>query len=251
MATEKRILFCHCAYSQIVPAGTKAAVLAALRAAGVDFRAAADLCELAAKRDPALRELAGDSELAVVACYPRAVKWLFAAAGAPLTDGKAEILNMRVSPPGQIVRLLLGEDADALAEAAAPADEGEGPSKGEWIPWFPVIDRDRCKDCKQCLNFCLFGVYAISSDGRVEVSNPANCKTNCPACARLCPEVAIIFPKHSSSPINGDVVRPAHASKAKAQADIAARAGEDLHAVLRSRGFAAGSDNAPGGSEGN
>jgi ferredoxin len=40
-------------------------------------------------------------------------------------------------------------------------------------------------------------------DDRVRVMNPANCKNNCPACARNCPSEAIIFPKYGRSPING------------------------------------------------
>jgi NAD-dependent dihydropyrimidine dehydrogenase PreA subunit len=68
-----------------------------------------------------------------------------------------------------------------------------------------VIDYDRCRNCKQCLNFCLFGVYQLSEEGKVEVRKPAGCKTNCPACARMCPQKAIIFPKYAEAPINGDV----------------------------------------------
>jgi Pyruvate/2-oxoacid:ferredoxin oxidoreductase delta subunit len=84
--------------------------------------------------------------------------------------------------------------------------EGSFEKEGNWTPWFPVIDYERCVNCKQCLNFCLFGVYGLSDEGKVEVVKAANCKTNCPACARVCPESAIIFPKYADSPINGDKV---------------------------------------------
>ena len=30
-----------------------------------------------------------------------------------------------------------------------------------------------------------------------------NCKNNCPACSRVCPAEAVIFPKYERSPING------------------------------------------------
>jgi hypothetical protein len=61
--------------------------------------------------------------------------------------------------------------------------------------WFPVIDYSRCTTCRKCVDFCLFGVYALS-DGAVVVGNPDNCKNGCPACARTCPQRAIIFPHY-------------------------------------------------------
>ena len=76
------------------------------------------------------------------------------------------------------------------------------PPQGEWEPWFPTIDTDRCISCRKCMDYCIFGVY--SWDGaNVQVTNPANCKNNCPACARVCPQKAVIFPKYDKSPVNG------------------------------------------------
>jgi len=69
--------------------------------------------------------------------------------------------------------------------------------------WHPVINHDRCTSCGKCLNFCLFGVYCIDDDKKVVVSSPANCKDQCPACARVCPEHAITFPLSSDPVING------------------------------------------------
>ncbi|NBV85840.1 MAG: ferredoxin family protein, partial [Verrucomicrobia bacterium] len=92
-------------------------------------------------------------------------------------------------------------EARRLEIQAAPA--------GQWKPWFPVIDYDRCTNCMQCLSFCLFGVYGVDSDRKLQVQNQDNCKTNCPACSRVCPEAAILFPKYKAGPINGDVVNDA------------------------------------------
>jgi len=64
--------------------------------------------------------------------------------------------------------------------------------------WYPVIDRSKCCNCKQCLDFCLFGVYELEKGERVKVSNPDSCKPGCPACARVCPEGAIIFPEYEA-----------------------------------------------------
>lgn len=60
--------------------------------------------------------------------------------------------------------------------------------------WYPVIDSLRCANCGHCVQFCLFDVYACSPEGKVSVTSPDNCKPGCPACSRICPEGAIIFP---------------------------------------------------------
>ncbi len=106
---------------------------------------------------------------------------------------------------------------------------------GVWKPWFPVIDYDRCTNCMQCLSFCLFGVYGVDGDKRIEVQNNDNCKTNCPACSRVCPEAAIMFPKYKAGPINGDVVSVADLQKEKMKVDISALLGGDVYAMLRLR----------------
>ena len=91
-----RILYCRCAYAQVVPSAVKDAVLAGLAAAGRGFEMVPDLCEMAARRDPHLAELArGDRPLKIVACWPRAVQGLFVLADAPLPKHGVEILNMR------------------------------------------------------------------------------------------------------------------------------------------------------------
>jgi hypothetical protein len=100
-----RILYCHCAYAQAVPKPVKQQVLQALTASGAEFEAVPDLCEMSAKRNPALKELAASGALTVVACYPRAVKWLFSAAGAPLQDD-VRVLNMRTEPAEAVITAL-------------------------------------------------------------------------------------------------------------------------------------------------
>src|SRR6266567_1117803 len=96
MSEATPILYCHCAYAQVVPKAVKEEVLNRLTAAGVSFEAVADLCEMSAAADPALKRLAASGPARIAACYPRAVKWLFSAAGSPLPNEGIEILNMRV-----------------------------------------------------------------------------------------------------------------------------------------------------------
>lgn len=107
----ERILYCNCTYAKVVPPQTKARVLEELSAAGVAFDAVADLCDMSARKDPALKELAEAGDLKIVACYPRAVKWLFHAAGAPLPAEGVQVLNMRDLSGEEIVPLMLNGKA--------------------------------------------------------------------------------------------------------------------------------------------
>ena len=101
-----RILYCHCAYAQVVPKEVKEDVLKRLCASGAAFDAVADLCDMSARKDPALKKLVENGDVKIVACYPRAVKWLFHAAGAPLPKEGVEILNMREQSADDVMRSL-------------------------------------------------------------------------------------------------------------------------------------------------
>jgi hypothetical protein len=105
-----RILYCHCQYAQVVPPEVKAGVLQALCDSGTSFDAVADLCELAARRDPSLARLSSGGCVKIAACYPRAVKGLFHQAGSDLSPDSTEILNMRTEPAGAVVDRLLAPD---------------------------------------------------------------------------------------------------------------------------------------------
>lgn len=101
----RRILYCHCAYAQVVPVETKAGVLDQLSASGVSFEAVPDLCEMSARRDPVMAQIAAHAQTTIVACYPRAVRWLFNASSTPLPEG-VRILNMREASAPDIVAAL-------------------------------------------------------------------------------------------------------------------------------------------------
>ena len=125
MSDAVRILYCHCAYAQVVPKEVKEEVLRRLSASGVAFDAVADLCELSAKGDPTLAKLAGDGNVKIAACYPRAVKWLFKAAGVTMPEQGVDVLNMRTDSAEQVVSAILGPGfgGDALAVAGEPQKE--------------------------------------------------------------------------------------------------------------------------------
>jgi len=205
-AKGPRMVLCGCAYYEIIPRASRELILAGLRQNGVTLEVVSDLCGLAANRDPRLKVWVDGAPLTIVACFPRAIRWLFHAAGVPL-NGQVRVFNMRTQSPEEIIRQIAdcGLRIADSGRGANPQSEIIDP-QSDWVPWFPVIDYDRCHNCKQCLDFCLFGVYALSDEGRVEVRKPAGCKTNCPACARMCPHKAIIFPKYADPHINGDEV---------------------------------------------
>ena len=113
--------------------------------------------------------------------------------------------------------------------------ESRAPERAGWKPWFPVIDYDRCTNCMQCLSFCLFGVYGVDAEKKIQVQNQDKCKTNCPACSRVCPEAAIMFPKYKSGPINGEAVSADDLRREKMKVDISSLLGGDVFQMLRDR----------------
>ena len=108
--------------------------------------------------------------------------------------------------PAQLKRYLQNGDASPAAETspadAAPSEPtvvAEDPARR----WYPVIDFSRCTNCLECIDFCLFGVYGIDGQETILVEQPDNCRKGCPACSRVCPENAIIFPEHKTPTIAG------------------------------------------------
>jgi Pyruvate/2-oxoacid:ferredoxin oxidoreductase delta subunit len=144
-------------------------------------------------------------------------------------DGDAGDLKLHL-------RDIEGLDTPAvLATVDATRTEAQVPKPGGWKPWFPVIDYNRCTNCMQCMSFCLFDVYGVSEQGQIRVQNQNNCKTDCPACSRVCPEVAILFPKYRFGPINGDEVNSDDVRREAMKVDISALLGGDIYAALRDR----------------
>jgi hypothetical protein len=120
-ADTARIVYCRCAYAQVVPAAVKDAVLEGLAAADRGFETVPDLCEMAARRDPSMAELArGAGPLRIAACWPRAVKGLFVLADAPLPEHGVEILNMRTDTAAAVLAGVLGTAASEAPASDAP-----------------------------------------------------------------------------------------------------------------------------------
>lgn len=95
--------------------------------------------------------------------------------------------------------------SNGSAASASSADETTAAVSEEAVKrrWYPVIDYERCTNCLECIDFCLFGVYGVTESDLILVETQDNCKKGCPACSRVCPENAIMFPGHKSSAIAG------------------------------------------------
>ncbi|GAB6167410.1 ferredoxin family protein [Thermostilla marina] len=157
---------------------------------------------------------------------PRAIYWLLRARGIdaryylgidgiPLTNDRKrtrpedapEIRCITVPPEPRIERLTTAVrrwigDLDAVGDDAVGAVEIE---RDEAVSerWYPVVDFERCTDCYECLNFCLFGVYDLDENSRIFVAMPDECRPGCPACSRVCPTGAILFPRHDDPAVSG------------------------------------------------
>jgi NAD-dependent dihydropyrimidine dehydrogenase PreA subunit len=159
--------------------------------AGYTVKIIPDLCKTAITDAGQMVDIAST---AVVACYPRAVRSIFDTLGLK----PKQIFDIRNHSCEQILNEMGLSQPAFFPEQPFPEFTPDDSQEA----WNPVIDKERCTDCGKCYDFCLFGVYSMP-DGKVKVSQPQNCKNNCPACARVCPSQAVIFPKYEKSPING------------------------------------------------
>lgn len=118
--------------------------------------------------------------------------------------------------PRQVERFLQPTNDTALGPPDSVSGNGAGNGargdlrriEGEEAErrWYPVIDYARCTNCMECIDFCLFGVYGVDRVETILVEQPDNCRKGCPACSRVCPENAIIFPQHKTPAIAGSPI---------------------------------------------
>jgi Pyruvate/2-oxoacid:ferredoxin oxidoreductase delta subunit len=155
--------------------------------------------------------LAKRLENAVLLCWlhPRPAQWLLRRHQIA-ADGLT-ILNLsNFADADSVVSAIIDMAQDGRQprpEAGRPAGASE-PAPGTIEPlresthprWYPIIDASRCVHCGHCFQFCLFGVYELDGQDIVAVRNPDQCKPGCPACSRICPQSAIMFPLHRNDP---------------------------------------------------
>ena len=195
---KKKVTICACASRQFIDKDKMAVIAAMMENCGYEVHIEADLCKKAMLASQEMRDIASGT---IMACYTRAIcsnlNWLGIEAG--------QIIDIRNSGYDEVFSQL-GIDCSDTDNIPCKDKFAQiiknFPSEDGVDAWYPVLDKTRCTECGKCHDFCLFGVYSLQ-DGKVRVTQPQNCKNNCPACARMCPTKAIIFPKYGKSPING------------------------------------------------
>jgi len=125
----------------------------------------------------------------------------------PRRSRKIYCLDMRAAGGDKLVdevqRIAIATDAKAAEPTiTAPTRFDDSASRR----WYPVIDYSRCTNCMECIDFCLFGVYGLDDAETILVEQPDNCRKGCPACSRVCPAGAIMFPQHKAPAIAGAAV---------------------------------------------
>lgn len=115
-----------------------------------------------------------------------------------------DLLTPGASQPAANTATANGQMGNPMAEPnGSPAGRVERIEEPAGRRWYPVIDYSRCTNCMECIDFCLFGVYGVDRIDTILVEQPDNCRKGCPACSRVCPENAIIFPQHKTPAIAG------------------------------------------------
>ena len=109
------------------------------------------------------------------------------------------------------------------------------------IPWFPVVNHDKCIGCELCFVTCGRGVYDVH-DHKAWPERQYDCMVGCTTCANICPAQAITFPDKQivqkverEHKILAIVRKEAAAKHAKIDAEKARAQAEDIAAATVSR----------------
>lgn len=218
-----KLLLCSCSFTGLIDENRRGEFISALENSGAEIHHYEDLCDsVLTGRDLPSKETLESIDY-IVACFPRSVKNLLEYRGLS-TD--SQIINMRETEPSDLPDVFrLKKNRSEINSIKKTSDQPA---------WFPVIDYSRCTSCRQCSSFCLFDVYTVE-ENTVKVSKPGNCKNNCPACARICPTGAIIFPKSPETPVNGADITDEDALKEQIRKNRETILGDDIAGALRNR----------------
>jgi hypothetical protein len=113
------------------------------------------------------REAAGDEKKpAGAVSVPDRVIWSL-----DLQDGDAAAIHVQ-----EILRIAADAKADAVAGEAKLEVQDLQSANPPARRWYPVIDYQRCTNCMECIEFCLFGVYGVDDQARILVESQDECR---------------------------------------------------------------------------
>lgn len=238
MSYTQLILVCRCR-------GKKGAVLedqplhTIIEESGIPSVFLDDLCSFAAlDKEELLKYFRPQIRLLVFGCPERSLRLLLGYAGIGYEYLTISVVDRFSTDAAQQREALKSfaesnnttERADTIFHNPLRARSSE-----DWTSWYPLIDYSRCNGCGQCADFCIFGVYEKTGSG-VRVVNPQGCKDQCPACARLCPQAAIVFPKYTGGgAIGGAELIDENSERERIKNDTDAIAKGDIVGTLRQR----------------
>jgi ferredoxin len=227
----KKIVFCNCG-GDIINREQLQWIEGHIGQKNAEIIKLSDLCGLTVLANERLTGVfSKGNEYLIVGCYSRSLKLLLSGVGNPADSISIQYLNFLEASKEQLFQ----EIDSFVANSSQQKSFQEISVSKEWPSWFPVIDYSRCTACGQCADFCLFGVYE-KKEGQVLVVNPQGCKINCPACARICPQTAIVFPKYKQGgAISGSEVIDELAEQKRQAMDINSILGGDIYSALEQR----------------
>lgn len=231
MSMEKIIVFCNCGGERIHSERLQF-IEDTLRNLKVEIIKLSDLCGLSALNKDRLNDVFLEgNEYMIIGCYSRSLRLLLEQVNVDLNNIPFKYINFIELTNEEIFQ----EVSSFCMNINQLPSINEIGTISDWPSWFPIIDYSRCSGCGQCADFCLFGVYE-KSEGRVNVINPQECKNNCPACARICPQTAIIFPKYKfGGAIGGSDIIDDIAEQKRQSLDIKNILEGDIYSALEQR----------------
>ncbi|MEI7830121.1 MAG: hypothetical protein WCI31_10140 [Prolixibacteraceae bacterium] len=227
----KAIVFCRCGGERIEPERLQW-IENYLKDSPAEVIVLSDLCMLSVLGKDQLKAVFKDeNEYLIIGCFERSMKLLLEQGNVDVKNSHSSYLNFLELNNEEIASKV----ASFCENSKQPHSFKEISLSTDWKSWFPVLDYARCSSCGQCHDFCLFGVYE-KKDGKVLVVNPQSCKNNCPACARICPQTAIIFPKYQhDGGIGGAEIVDEEAEHQRQSADVKTILAGDIYQALEQR----------------
>ena len=228
---SKKVIFCNCG-AKLIGSEQLKGISDYLELKNSPVTEISDLCGCAVdKQDEIRRVFNNTDEFLIIACYPRSISLLLGKCGIDIKSMNLNYINFR-----ELNNIQIFKEIDTFLESEDRIRNSNYLTYNkEWPSWFPMIDYSRCNSCGQCSDFCLFGVYE-KIDNKVVVVNPKGCKYKCPACARICPQIAIIFPKYEhSGAIAGSDTFDELAEQKRQNSDIDTILGTNIYKALEIR----------------